>query len=120
MIEIFSDRIEVTNPGSPLIDPLRFIDQPPRSRNERLASFLRRIDICEERGSGVDKIVTAAELFQLPAPEFVEFEDDMRVTLLSTPPPLSSQMSIRRRNDASFSLRDLGGWSINLRGSING
>src|SRR5262249_30630504 len=36
MIEIFSDRMEISNPGLPLIDPLRFIDEPPRSRNETL------------------------------------------------------------------------------------
>jgi predicted HTH transcriptional regulator len=71
MIEIFSDRIEVTNPGIPLIDTLRFIDEPPLSRNEALASFLRRINICEERGSGVDKIIFQVEFFQLPAPEFI-------------------------------------------------
>ena len=40
--EIFSDRMEITNPGRPLIDPLRFIDEPPRSRNEALASVMRR------------------------------------------------------------------------------
>jgi ATP-dependent DNA helicase RecG len=70
MVEIFTDRIEITNPGKPLIDALRFIDEPPRSRNETLASFMRRVKICEERGSGVDKVVFQAELYQLPAPEF--------------------------------------------------
>jgi predicted HTH transcriptional regulator len=48
----------------------RFLDTPPRSRNEALASFLRRIGICEERGSGVDKIVSETEFYQLPAPLF--------------------------------------------------
>jgi len=71
MVEIFSNRIEVTNPGIPLIDTLRFIDEPPQSRNEALASFMRRINICEERGSGVDKVVFQVEFYQLPAPEFV-------------------------------------------------
>jgi ATP-dependent DNA helicase RecG len=70
VVEIFSDRIEITNPGTPLIEPIRFIDQPPRSRNESLAAFMRRINICEERGSGIDKVVNAAEVFQLPAPSF--------------------------------------------------
>ncbi|MEX2437334.1 MAG: RNA-binding domain-containing protein [Candidatus Paceibacterota bacterium] len=70
MIEIFSDRIQITNNGRPLIDPLRFIGSTPRSRNEALASFMRRINICEERGSGIVKVVFAAESFQLPAPEF--------------------------------------------------
>lgn len=55
MIEIFDNRIEITNPGKPLIDIKRFLDEPPRSRNESLASFMRRINICEERGSGIDK-----------------------------------------------------------------
>ncbi len=70
MIEIFEDRMEITNPGLPLVDTARFLDSPPRSRNEALASFLRRIHICEERGSGVDKVVIQTELFQLPAPVF--------------------------------------------------
>ena len=57
MIEIFSDRMEITNPGLPLVKTDRFLDSPPRSRNEALASFMRRIHICEERGTGIDKIV---------------------------------------------------------------
>jgi ATP-dependent DNA helicase RecG len=47
----------------------RFIDEY-RSRNERLADLMRRLGICEEKGSGVDKVVSAAEVFQLPAPDF--------------------------------------------------
>lgn len=70
MIEIFSDRIEITNPGVPLIDTLRFIDEPPISRNEILASLMRRLNICEERGSGIDKVIFQVEMFQLPAPDF--------------------------------------------------
>jgi predicted HTH transcriptional regulator len=58
MIEIFNDRMEITNPGVPLVDTQRFLDSPPRSRNEALASFLRRIGVCEERGSGIDKVVS--------------------------------------------------------------
>jgi predicted HTH transcriptional regulator len=38
MVEILANRIEFTNPGKPLIDPLRFLDAPPRSRNELLAA----------------------------------------------------------------------------------
>lgn len=70
MVEIFSDRIEITNPGIPLIDTLRFIDEPPRSRNETLAGLMRRLNICEERGSGIDKVIFQVEMFQLPAPDF--------------------------------------------------
>lgn len=70
MVEIFDNRIEITNPGHPLIDTLRFIDEPPRSRNEDLARFMRRLKICEERGSGIDKVIFNIELFQLPPPDF--------------------------------------------------
>ncbi len=37
-VEIFSDRMEITNPGDPIVDPERFLDSPPKSRNEDLAA----------------------------------------------------------------------------------
>src|SRR3990167_3516159 len=86
MIEIFSDRIEITNPGQPLIDTKRFLDTPPRSRNEALASFMRRIGICEERGSGVDKVVFETEFYQLPAPDFEVTGENTRATLFAHGP----------------------------------
>lgn len=88
MIEIFEDRIEITNPGVPLIDINRFIDTAPKSRNEALASLLRRLNICEERGSGIDRAIAAIEVFQLPAPKFVKETDYTRVTVYS-PKPLT-------------------------------
>ncbi len=69
MIEMYDDRIEISNPGLPPIKLERFIDEY-RSRNERLGDIMRRMGICEEKGSGIDKVVSAAELFQLPAPDF--------------------------------------------------
>ena len=69
MIEIYDDRMEISNPGKPFISPDRFIDEY-QSRNERLADLMRRLGICEEKGSGVDKVIEAAEVFQLPAPDF--------------------------------------------------
>lgn len=82
-IEVFSDRFEVTNPGKPLIDPNRFVDHPPISRNEQLAAFMRRIGVCEERGSGFDKVVFESEFYQLPAPEIEVYESHTKITLLS-------------------------------------
>ena len=83
LIEIFSDRMEITNPGSPLIDKARFVDHPPISRNEQLASFMRRIGVCEERGSGYDKVVFETEFYQLPAPEIEIYNDHTKVILFA-------------------------------------
>lgn len=86
MIEIFSDRIEITNPGQPLIDTLRLLDSPPQSRNEKLAGIMRRFKICEERGSGIDKVVFESEFFQLPAPDFVKSENHFKAILFAHRP----------------------------------
>jgi len=86
MVEIFDDRMEITNPGKPLVAPDRFLDTPPRSRNEKLAGLMRRFGICEERGSGVDKVVFQIELYQLPAPVFEITGESTRAVLLAHRP----------------------------------
>ena len=83
MIEIFSDRMEITNPGEPLIDTLRFIDAPPRSRNEDLAAMMRRMKICEEGGTGIDKVISEVEIYQLPPPDFEATLGSTKTTLFA-------------------------------------
>jgi len=94
LVEIFSDRIEITNSGKPLIDTMRFIDEPPQSRNEALAAFMRRLNICEERGSGIDKVIFHVEVFQLPAPEFLVTENHTKAVLFA-----HKKLSQMTRND---------------------
>lgn len=100
MIEIFTDRFEITNPGMPLVKTERFLDSPPKSRNEALASFMRRIGVCEERGSGVDKAVFETEVYQLPAPLFEVIESNTRVTLFAH--RLLSKMDRKDRVRATY------------------
>lgn len=69
MVEIYSNRVEISNPGTPIVPVERFIDGY-QSRNERLAGLMRRMGICEEKSSGIDRVVHAAEMLQLPAPDF--------------------------------------------------
>ena len=83
MVEIFDDRVEISNPGLPLIDPLRFIDHSPRSRNEILADLMRRLGICEERGSGFDKVISSIEMYQLPPPDIRTDTTHTRVILFA-------------------------------------
>jgi predicted HTH transcriptional regulator len=70
MIDIYSNRVEISNPGEPIVPVERFIDGY-QSRNERMADLMRRLGICEEKSSGIDKVVTSAEAYQLPAPNFL-------------------------------------------------
>jgi predicted HTH transcriptional regulator len=84
LVELFDDRLEVCNPGVPLVATERLLDTPPRSRNEAVASLMRRMNFCEERGTGVDKVVASCEFHQLPAPQFEAVEGSMRATLFAT------------------------------------
>ena len=86
VVEIFDNRIEITNSGIPLVDIKRIIDNPPKSRNEKLAELMRRLKMCEELGTGWDKITMSCELAQLPAPRIEIFEDSTRVTLFKEVP----------------------------------
>ena len=48
--------------------------------------MLRRFRICEERGSGIDKVISQIELFQLPAPIFEVPEGFTRAVLFAHRP----------------------------------
>ena len=69
MVEIYANRVEISNPGEPIVPAERFIDGY-KSRNESLARIMRRLGVCEEKGSGIDRVVNEAEVYQLPAPDF--------------------------------------------------
>lgn len=102
MIEIFDDRIEISNPGKLL--PTKKIDRlirtTPESRNEILASAFRRYNICEERGSGLEKAVTAIELYGLPPLRFEELENSFRVTMYS--PKTFAELTQKERVEACY------------------
>lgn len=83
MVEIFTDRVEITNPGRPLMALDRLLDAPPQSRNDALGSLMRRLGICEERGTGIDKVLSAVEFYQLPAPDFRAMDLHFRVVLFA-------------------------------------
>ncbi|MGJ3265628.1 MAG: ATP-binding protein [Salinarimonas sp.] len=82
VVEIYEDRVEVTNAGSSLISPDRILDER-RSRNEKLASAMRELGLCEERGGGLDKTFLEIEAQHLPAPEFIASENSFRVVLFA-------------------------------------
>jgi ATP-dependent DNA helicase RecG len=83
LVEVFDNRIEVSSPGRPLIDTNRFLDHPLRSRNKTLAGIMRRLNFCEEQGSGIDKVIAECEKHRLPPPEFLVGENSTRSVLYS-------------------------------------
>lgn len=102
IIDIFADRVEFTNPGSLLpsksID--RLIGTTPQSRNEILASTFRQYGICEERGTGFEKAITAIELYGLPPLSFQILENSFRVVLFA--PKTFADMTLEERIEATF------------------
>jgi predicted HTH transcriptional regulator len=98
-VEIYAGRIEIINPGLPLILTTRFMDEY-RSRNEILATLMRRLGICEEKGSGIDKVVKKCEEARLPAPEFNTMDFHTRATIFA-PKPLQ-QMDHQERVRACY------------------
>jgi predicted HTH transcriptional regulator len=100
LIELFNDRLEITNPGQPLVSPERFLDSPPRSRNEALASLMRRMRLCEEQGTGIDKVIVAVELHQLPPPDFRKEGEAVRVVLYA--PRRFADMTLEERVRACY------------------
>jgi predicted HTH transcriptional regulator len=97
---LFADRLEITNPGKPLIRADRMIDMPPRSRNEALAALMRRMGMCEEQGSGLDKVIAQVEFYQLPPPLFRETDDSMQVILYG--PRSFADMTVDERIRACY------------------
>lgn len=72
----------------------------PHSRKEALTSLLRRIGVCEERGTGWDKGAALVESNELPAPNVRVDDIATRVTVFSHR-PLSS-LSKSERSQAVY------------------
>lgn len=84
-VEIYPDRMEISNPGLSPISTDRLIDSY-QSRNETIADLLRRLRICERQGSGIDKVIFSIEAWQLPAPDFRNGEKHFTALLFSHVP----------------------------------
>jgi predicted HTH transcriptional regulator len=99
-IEIFSNRLSITNPGAPLNDVNRLIDLPPHSRNEQLAQSLLLFGICERRGSGIDRAIAAIEEKHLPPIKITKSEQHTRVYLY--PPKKLTDMTKEEKIRACY------------------
>lgn len=81
LVEIFDGRVEVSNPGKLLVDPLRIVDWMPEERNRQVGVLMRSMKMCESLGSGWDRIVELCEEMYLPAPDIETEETYTKVVL---------------------------------------
>ena len=94
MVDIYDDRIEISNPGEPQVETTRFIDSY-RARNEKLSDLMRRLRICEKQGSGIDKVIHHVEVMQLPAPDF-RISDGRTIAVLFAHKPFDKMNGAER------------------------
>jgi len=99
MVEIYSDRVAISNPGQPLIVPERFIDEYV-SRNEKMADLMRRAQFCEEKGSGMDKVISNNEDYHLPPINILV--DELRTTVTIYAYQKLSEMSRKDKINACY------------------
>lgn len=102
MIDLYADRITITSPGTllPGKKPDRLVGATPESRNEKLASAFRRYRICEERGTGFQKVLQQIELFGLPPLQITPHDNAFSVTLYA--PRAFADMGTAERIEACY------------------
>ena len=100
MIEIFDNRIELSNPGKLLVEIDRMINTIPTTRNNRIAKLMRRMNLCEERGTGIDKIVESIEEYKLPPIRFEDYNTSFRAILFE--PKKYKDLDLSQRMQACY------------------
>lgn len=83
-VDIYSNRIEIINPGPSLV-PIESIDSTSSvSRNPTLMSFLKDFHITEQRARGIRTIRDSLRAAGLPEPVFNNSSISFRVTLYNS------------------------------------
>ena len=82
-VAVYDDRLEVTSPGG-LYNGLTYeevMNGHSKIRNKGIANIFSQMGLVEAWGSGIKRIVNAAEEYRLPKPKFQEFDNMFRVEL---------------------------------------
>jgi len=80
-IDIFSDRVEIINPGTSLI-PIEQLDEAPSTaRNPLLMSYLKDYGITDQKARGIRTIKVSIREAGLQAPSFTNIGQSFKVTL---------------------------------------
>lgn len=94
-INIFSDRVEIVNPGG-LVSGMKYSDLGKRSmpRNFLLFGLLQRMDLIEKAGTGILRMKKALERYLLPEPKIDTDENWFSLTFQR---PDLQKMTIQER-----------------------
>lgn len=104
-VDIFSDRIEIINPGPSLV-PIEFIDNTPSvSRNPSLMGFLKDFHITEQRARGIRTIRDSLRAAGLLEPLFQNLPTSFKITLYNSA-FISSEDQEWLQSFRSFGLND--------------
>lgn len=83
-IDIFSDRIEIINPGTSLV-PIEQLDKTPSAtRNPLLMNFLKDYGITDQKARGIRTIKVSLKAAGLLAPSFENVGQSFKITLYSS------------------------------------
>ena len=92
-VAIYDDRLEVTSPGG-LYNGLTYeevMNGHSKIRNKGIANIFSQMGLVEAWGSGIKRILNAAEGYRLPKPRFQEFDNMFRVELFRNSFPMTNE-----------------------------
>ena len=92
-VAIYDDRLEVTSPGG-LYNGLTYeevMNGHSKIRNKGIANIFSQMGLVESWGSGIKRILNAAEEYGLPKPRFQEFDNMFRVELFRNSFPMMEE-----------------------------
>ena len=89
MVELYDDRLEISNPGGLLSIVARNFGHMSKSRNPKIFELFTRMDLVEKVGSGIPRMADLMKEAGLPAPEYRT--EGFFTTVLYKNRPTSSQ-----------------------------
>ena len=115
-VAVYDDRLEVTSPGG-LYNGLTYeevMNGHSKIRNKGIANIFSQMGLVEAWGSGIKRILNAAEEYGLPKPRFQEFDNMFRVELFRNNSMMepekkfgeSSEKSRRKDGDKTEKIQD--------------
>lgn len=105
-VDIFSDRIEIINPGRSLV-PIEQLDKAPSAtRNPLLMNYLKDYGITDQKARGIRTIKLSLKKAGLQAPDFANIDQSFKATLFAS--------AFISQDDKNW-LRQFGAFKLNER-----